>query len=62
MTGIELLSGSLILAGLIISYQMYMIQRYRRVLRMAQMAMQDLLIDIMMTEAERADTDSSTSD
>lgn len=57
MTNVEILSVALVLAGLYITYQTYLIARYRRVLTMAQYAMQGLLMDLMTGEKDEEDTD-----
>jgi hydrogenase-4 membrane subunit HyfE len=62
MSSVELLSGSLVLAGLYITYQTYLIARYRRVLGMAQAAMQGLLLDMVVREAVDEDSDSPSPD
>ena len=57
MTNVEILSVALVLAGLYITYQTYLISRYKRVLRMAQYAMQGLLLDLITGEKDEEPTD-----
>jgi len=56
MSSVELLGGSLVLAGLYITYQTYLISRYRRVLMMAQAAMQGLLLELVIEEASNEES------
>ena len=52
----ELILGTaLVCAGLYITYQTYLIARYRRVLNMAQYAMQGLLIDLLAADKGESD-------
>lgn len=46
MSNVEILGGALILAGLYISYQTYVIARYKRLLSLATYAMSSLLSDL----------------
>ncbi len=57
MSSVELLGGSLVLAGLYITYQTYLIARYRRVLGLAQAAMQGLLLDLAIQEVGNDEDD-----
>ena len=62
MSNVEILGIALVLAGLYISYQTWVISRYRRVLRLAQASMQALLFDIIAAEVERESTASTDTD
>lgn len=55
MTNEVILGTALILAGLYITYQTMLIARYRKVLTMAQYAMQGLLLDILSAEEGEKD-------
>lgn len=62
MSNVEILGIALVLAGLYISYQTWVISRYKRVLRLAQASMQALLFDIIAAEVERESTASTDTD
>lgn len=55
MTNEALLGGSLVIAGFYIMYQHALIARYRKVLTMAQYAMQGLLLDLVAYEEKEND-------
>lgn len=55
MTNEAILGSALVLSGLYITYQTYLIGRYRRVLILAQHALQDLVVDLIVREAEGVD-------
>ena len=60
MSNVEILSGALVLAGLYISYQMYVIARYKRLLTLATYAMQGLLSDLYNVEVKVSEDEEDT--
>jgi hypothetical protein len=58
MTDIQLLGGSLVLAGVYITYQTILLARYRRILTLARLAMESLLADLTALESKDEATSS----
>ena len=52
MTDVQLLGGSLVLAGVYITYQTLLLARYRRILTLARLAMESLLVELTTLESK----------